>query len=88
MADCNKGDLRIATGGAPASDLDIELWVHKMYGFVPHPFWIIHCKKIYLEGDETPRPLRHECPLAKRPMIREALLHFGILPGAKGPATS
>ena len=28
------------------SDLRIEQWVHQQYGFVPHPFWINHCRQL------------------------------------------
>ena len=50
-------------------------------GFVPHPYWIGHCKELYLptvEILEHPRKPWHECPL-KRLMIREAFVHFGLL---------
>jgi hypothetical protein len=79
VAKQNGAEMSTAAGGGLVSDLDIELWVHQVDGFVPHPFWISHCKEIYLDGDESPRPLRHEYPPGKRPMIRAALSHFGIL---------
>jgi hypothetical protein len=66
-----------------ASDLQIEEWVQQRYGFVPHPFWIDHCKELYILGGRSSvecRPPRHECPADKRAAIRAALLHFGMLP--------
>jgi hypothetical protein len=66
-----------------ASDLQIEQWVQKEYGFIPHPFWIRHCKELYIQGPGLPvegrRPW-HECPLDKRPAIKAAFFHFGMLP--------
>ena len=66
----------------PVTDLDIERWVEQRYGFVPHPFWIAHCKELYLPAVENPgdpRKLWHECPPEKRLIIREAFAHFGLL---------
>jgi hypothetical protein len=64
------------------SDLRIEQWVHQQYGFVPHPFWINHCRQLYGAGaplsEAHCRPW-HECPADKRSAIKEAFLHFGIL---------
>ena len=66
-----------------ASDLQIEQWVQKEYGFIPHPFWIRHCKELYIQGPWLPvegrRPW-HECPLDKRSAIKAAFFHFGMLP--------
>lgn len=67
----------------PATDLDIERWVEQQYGFVPHPFWIADCKQLYLltaVESEGPRKPWHECPREKRAPIRQALIHFGLLP--------
>ena len=65
-----------------ASDLQIEQWVQEKYGFIPHPFWIRHCEDLYIQGArssvEHRRPW-HECPLDKRPAIKAAFLHFGML---------
>jgi hypothetical protein len=66
-----------------ASDLDIQQWVEQHYGFVPHPFWISHCKTLYLDrtlSSAEPRRPWHECPPDKRLPIKEALHHFGVLP--------
>jgi len=66
----------------PVTDLDIERWVEQRYGFVPHPFWIAHCKELYRLAVETagdPRKPWHECPLEKRLIMREAFAHFGLL---------
>jgi len=71
----------IAESRAPVPDLDIEQWVHEHYGFVPHPFWIGHCKELFLR-EQRPAEARkpwHECPLDKRPIIREAFAHFHML---------
>lgn len=65
-----------------ASDLQIEHWVKDHYGFVPHPFWIAHCRELYLGAPASVegRQLWHECPPDKRQAIRAAFLHFGMLP--------
>ena len=72
-----------AIPGELVRDLDIEQWIEERYGFVPHPFWISHCKELYLENMKTPdgtRRLWHECPVDKRLMIREAFVSFGMMP--------
>jgi hypothetical protein len=62
-------------------DLDIAVWINKRYGFAPHPYWISHCKEIFMPGtEETARLPRHQCPLDKRSAIRDAFAHFGMLP--------
>jgi len=66
--------------GRPVRDLELQEWIHDRYGFVPHPFWISHCRELYLTGGCSPsRPPRHECPPDKRSAIREAFFYFGIL---------
>ena len=68
--------------GELVGDLEIEQWVHERYGFAPHPFWISHCKEIFLHGIQLSpeaRPRWHECPPDKRLVIKEAFVHFGIL---------
>ena len=42
-----------------ASDLDIQQWVEQHYGFVPHPFWIKHCRELYLDEPCSPRNATH-----------------------------
>ena len=65
----------------PVDDLEIEQWIHERYGFVPHPFWISHCKELFIPGSTgLDRLPWHECPPDKRPVIREAFSHFGMLP--------
>jgi hypothetical protein len=62
------------------TDLDIERWVEQQYGFVPHPFWIAHCKELFhltVEKPANPRKPWQECPPEKRLIIREAFPHFG-----------
>jgi hypothetical protein len=63
------------------SDLDIQEWVQEHYGFVPHPFWIRHCKELYLHAPMTTeaRLLGRECPEDKRLPIKAALQHFGMI---------
>ncbi len=64
------------------SDLDIQEWLQRTYGFVPHPYWIAHCREIYLHtpaASSESRPEWHECPQDKILPIREALQHFGLL---------
>jgi hypothetical protein len=66
-----------------ASDLQIEEWVQERYGFVPHPFWIDHCRELYIQvggSSVESRPPRYERPEDKRAAIKEAFLHFGMLP--------
>ena len=64
------------------TDLQIQQWVQKQYGFVPHPSWISHCRELYIEGwapsGEHRRPW-HECPPDKRAALKEAFLHFGMI---------
>jgi hypothetical protein len=65
-----------------AKDLQIEQWVQRQYGFVPHPYWISHCRELYIEGTEPSEQNRrpwHLCPPDKRLVIKEAFLHFGII---------
>lgn len=70
-----------ATGRTPIKDLEIEEWICERYGFAPHPFWISDCKEFYLnEKHDQPIDARHKCPPDKRPVIRAALVHFGLLP--------
>jgi len=72
----------VVSGIRFASDLQIEEWVQEWYGFVPHPFWIDHCKELYIQCGRSlveGRPPRHECPVDKRAAIRDAFLHFGML---------
>ena len=76
--------MACATIPAPevATDLQIEQWVQKRYGFVPHPYWISHCRELYIEGTESSEENRrpwHLCPPDKRATIKEAFLHFGML---------
>jgi hypothetical protein len=64
----------------PVADLDIQEWIQGRYGFVPHPFWISHCRELYLEGPTgQPRRPWHECPPEKRSAVKEAFRHFGML---------
>ena len=66
----------------PITDFDIQEWIDEHYGFVPHPYWISHCKELFLPGSETPAERRrpwHECPLDKRSRVREAFVYFGLL---------
>jgi len=89
-ADVVRWGLIMSIGAAPAitsieriSDLEIEQWVQEHYGFVPHPFWISHCKGLYLGDTGTPTNIRkpwQECPADKRAAIRNAFVHFHILP--------
>ena len=74
---------RVVISDTPvASDFEIEKWVAEQYGFVPHPFWIKHCKELYLHrpqpADENRRSW-HDCPLDKRSAIKAAFLNFGML---------
>lgn len=67
----------------PIADVDIQQWVEEHYGFVPHPYWIGHCRELFLgsleQTAEGHKPW-HQCPEDKREALREAFLHFGLLP--------
>jgi hypothetical protein len=65
---------------SPVNDLEIEEWVSERYGFAPHPFWVDDCRELYLNDHSHPCDPRHKCPPEKRLMIREAFVHFGLLP--------
>jgi hypothetical protein len=65
-----------------ANDVDIQRWVEDRYGFVPHPFWINHCKELCGLASGQPagdRKCWHECPPEKQLILREAFAHFGLL---------
>ena len=64
-----------AIGPKPPTDLDIQEWVVKHHGFVPHPAWIAHCRELYLGA--PPEPRSQDCPPEKRIAIREALESLG-----------
>jgi len=65
----------------PVGDFEIAVWINKRYGFAPHPYWISHCREMFVPGTaETERLPRHECPPEKRPAILDAFAHFGLLP--------
>jgi hypothetical protein len=61
------------------TDLDIQEWVFKQHGFAPHPFWIAHCRELYLNAPPEPRSPTKECPAGKRAAIREAFLALGLI---------
>jgi hypothetical protein len=64
------------------SDVDIQRWLEQRYGFVPHPFWIQHCKELYLGAEQSlHRKPWHDCPADMRLTIREAFAHFGLILG-------
>ena len=69
-----------AKARAPVCDLDIEEWIDQRFGFVPHPFWISHCRELYLNAPQQPRCAWHECPPEVRSIIRAAFAHFDLLP--------
>jgi hypothetical protein len=64
------------------TDLQLQEWIEEQYGFVPHSYWISHCRELYIEGTESSEESRrpwHECPPDKRSALKEAFLHFGML---------
>lgn len=70
-----------ATKRCLISNLEIEEWVCERYGFAPLPFWISDCRAFYLNEEHAqPFDARHKCPPAKRLVIRDAFVHFGLLP--------
>ncbi|MGA9058857.1 MAG: hypothetical protein WB763_20375 [Terriglobia bacterium] len=63
---------------------EIQKWVQLEFGFKPKTCWIAHCKEIYglplgaapnRQGEERVEP----CPPEKRPAIKKAFQHFGML---------
>ena len=72
--------LAKSAGSKAVGDLEIEEWINENYGFVPHPYWIAHCKELYLGVPAAEdRPPSHQCPLDKRAAIRNAFFRFGML---------
>lgn len=70
--------------GKSILDLDIQEWVRERNGFVPHPYWISHCRQLYLQVVcEWPRKPWHECPSDKREAILSAFEHFGLVQNAR-----
>lgn len=61
----------------PVTDLDIQEWVVKHHGFVPHPAWIAHCRELYLGAPPALRS--QDCPPDKRMAIRQALVSLGVI---------
>jgi hypothetical protein len=63
---------------------EIQKWVQQEFGFKPKTCWIAHCKEIYgLPLSAAPNRLGEErvelCPPDKRPAIKKAFQHFGML---------
>lgn len=65
---------------------EIQDWVKRRYGYTVKTCWIAHIKEL---NGLKPRvaPNRHAqgsrlvpCPARFRPMIEEAMRHFGMLP--------
>jgi hypothetical protein len=63
----------------PPDDVEIQYWVYKHHGFVPHPYWIAQCRELYLGSPAKSRPPERECPPDKRKAVREAFVALGIL---------
>ena len=63
----------------PVNDVDIQEWVSKHHGFVPHPSWIAHCRELYLNVPSIQRSAWNECPPDKREAIRQAFVALGLL---------
>ena len=64
-------------------EIDIQQWIHERYGFAPHPYWIVDCTERCLDaaaGVHTEWKREHQCPADREPMVREALVHFGLMP--------
>ena len=68
----------------PATHQEIQKWVESQFGFTPETGWIAHCKELcglppgeaFLgRSDESVKP----CPPEKRPAIKKAFQHFGML---------
>jgi hypothetical protein len=68
----------------PATYREIQKWVETQFGFRPETCWIAHCKELCgmplgeapnRRGNERAKP----CPPEKRPAIRKAFQHFGML---------
>jgi hypothetical protein len=68
----------------PATYQEIQKWVESQFGFTPETCWIADCKELCglplgeapnRRGDERAKP----CPPEKRPAIRKAFQHFGMM---------
>ena len=68
----------------PGTYEQIQKWLFERYGFRPTASWITQYKEIYGLPLKHPldryRPPGRQCPPARRPQIREAFEHFGMLP--------
>jgi len=80
------GEMPEETIGRPQSaeskmptDLDIQKWVFRSHGFVPHPTWIVHGRELYLNAATASRSPADECPPDKRLAIRDAFVALGML---------
>jgi hypothetical protein len=67
-----------------ATDQEIQKWVFDRHGFMPEAAWIADCKQQCGIPVEDVRAFQHArftpCPPQKRPAIKQALRHFGMLP--------
>ena len=67
-----------------ATNLEIQKWVVRHYGFVPETGWIEHCKEAV--GIAPPRTFvwtsTNSCPVERKLAIIQAFRHFGILPAS------
>ena len=72
---------RYHTPGSRATQLEIQKWVVRQYGFVPESGWIEHCRQLFgitaAAADAAPV---NPCPPEYQPAIRQSFAHFGMLP--------
>ena len=63
-----------------ATDQEIQKWVVRKHGFLPHRDWIAHCKELCGLITATPEHGdSQQCPPNKQPAIKQAFRHFGLL---------
>jgi hypothetical protein len=58
-------------GDHRASDQELQKWIYRQHGFIPHIAWITACK-------EHRAITNHACPPEHRNAIDDALRHFGL----------
>ncbi len=67
----------------PTTDLEIQKWVERHFGFRPEVDWIAHCKRLCDLPIEDVRAFQKSrfclCPEHRQPAIKQAFRYFGML---------
>ena len=69
-----------------ASDQEIRNWVLREHGLKIEIAWIADCKQecgISVDNMNAQQAGSSPCPPEKRPAIKQALRHFGMLPSGE-----